>query len=157
MSDSRRQATLFLHGHEAISAIRLEFNPIQAALIEPHVTLIREDEVADWPALARRITDSVQDKVPIRFGRPRRDGDLVFVPSDDQSDFDDLRARLLDAPRTHDAHITLVHPRNGRCSDAGFAAIRARLGPFEWTFGEIAFIEQNAGARWRVLERFPLQ
>lgn len=157
MSESRRQATLFLRDHETVRSVRLEFNPIQAALIEPHVTLIREDEVADWPALARRVATGVQEKVRISFGPPRREGNLVLLESVDQSDFDDLRARLLDGPRPHGAHVTLVHPRNGSCSDADFAAIGARLGPFEWTFDEIAFIEQKAGGPWRILERFPLQ
>lgn len=157
MSGPRRQATLFLHRHEAVSAIRHEFNPIQAALIEPHVTLVREDEVADWSAFARRVARDLPKNIRIAFGGPKRDGHLVLVPSLDQTEFDDLRSRILDAPRPHGAHVTLIHPRNGRCSDADFEAIRERLRPFEWTFDEIAFIEQKAAGVWRILERFPLQ
>ncbi len=47
MFAKRRQASLFLQEVPLIEELRWKFNPSQAALIPPHVTLIREDEVLD--------------------------------------------------------------------------------------------------------------
>ncbi len=152
----RRQATLLLRGNSDVDAVRREFNPIQAELIDSHVTLIREDDVSDWNELGKRIAGLDLSPITIRFGSPERDGDLVLIRAADPESFDRLRAQLLDAPRKHGAHVTLIHPRNGVCSDADFEIISSRIRPFEHTFDELSLIEQVNGGRWKVVDRFPL-
>jgi hypothetical protein len=147
---------MFLRGNASVDAVRREFNPRQAALIDSHVTLIREDEVSDWDELAARIASYQLRPVRIEFGRPERDGDMVLVRCIDSGPFDLLRESLLEAPRKHGAHVTLIHPRNGICSDADFQIISSRIRPFAHTFDKIAFIEQSIGGRWEIFQRFQL-
>lgn len=156
---NRRQATLFLTGVPVIDNIRERFNPAQAKLIATHVTLIREDEVDDWKTLGDRARKLSLPEIALQLGGPRLENGLLYLPCvGGTAEFDSLRAGLLDSPaaRQHSPHITLIHPRNGTCSDESFAAISASLEPFEHEFGEIAFIEQRNGGAWRTLETFPL-
>lgn len=157
----RRQATLFLSGFGDIQKVRTEFNPEQARLINAHVTLCREDEVADWEALAVRFRASVPHTVTLEFGLPRRDGNLLYLPNLGPTvEFDQLRNILLSnsrsSARKHHPHITLIHPRNGVCTDAIFETVSARLKPFSYTFNEISFIRQENGGVWETVERFEL-
>lgn len=152
----RRQASLYLPDGEArrrIEILRRRFNPAQAALIPAHVTLCREDEVADWEVLAARAQALRPITVSLRFGPPVREGNLVFLPATGPvAEFDELRAALLSgeqAPRRETPHITLVHPRNGTCDDAAFADIRAATVPFTVVFTTIMLIEQRNGGVWR--------
>ena len=161
MKDSRRQATLFLQRPSWVNKIRLELNPAQAKLIDAHVTLCREDEVSDWEELGRRLLDLRPQAVTLEFGPPHRDGDLVYIPSvGSTKEFDDLRGILLGTassiPRKHNPHITLIHPRNGSCSDADFASIISAFEPFSYTFDEVAFIQQENGGIWETVRTFPL-
>lgn len=156
----RRQASLYLPDGEdrrRIEILRRRFNPAQAALIPAHVTLCREDEVADWDVLAARARDLAPITVSLRFGPPVREGNLVFLPATGPvAQFDTLRAALLAgdrAPRRETPHITLVHPRNGACDDAAFAEIRAATVPFTVAFTAISLIEQRNGGVWRTWAR----
>ncbi len=156
---NRRQATLFLTGVPVIDNIRERFNPAQAKLIAPHVTLIREDEVDDWKTLGDRARKLSLPEIALQFGDPRLENGLLYLPCvGGTAEFDGLRAALLDLPaaREHSPHITLIHPRNGTCPDGSFEAISASLESFEHVFGEIAFIEQRNGGVWQTLETFPL-
>lgn len=152
---TRRQATLYLplpHA-PAIEALRATFNPVQHALIRAHVTLCREDEVHDWDELASRLEALGPVAVPLAFGEPLREGNLVYLPATDSaSAFAQLRHSLLARPgtsvRRHDPHLTLIHPRNGSCSDAIFASIVARTSPFSATFREVTLITQVDGGPW---------
>ena len=152
---TRRQATLYLQppASERIEALRARFNPVQFALIRAHVTLCREDEVNDWKDLAARLEALVKIHVPLTFGAPVREADLVTLPAiGPTEEFDELRGSLLSVEgvpaRKHKPHITLVHPRNGSCSDADFATIRAECHPFTMTFRVVTIIEQVEGGRW---------
>lgn len=155
-SSVRRQATLFLGSNPAIESVRRRFNPVQASLIEPHVTLIREDEVDDWTELARKIRSIRLEKISILFSAPRRDGDLVWCPGSEE-EFDSLRSRLLTSPRKQTPHLTLIHPRNGKCDDAMFGEIVSLVTSFEYEFDSIAFIEQRDAGPWRIIDEFQLQ
>jgi 2'-5' RNA ligase len=151
---NRRQASLYLSGFPEIEALRREFNPVQAQLIPAHVTLCREDEVDDWEAIAKRIVALRPVSVTLRFGGPVRDGNLVLLPTVGLTEsFDQLRFDLLSkqgaAPRKHLPHITMIHPRNGVCTDAIFEEIAARILPFTATFREISLIEQRDGGVWK--------
>lgn len=161
MKGSRRQATLFLQRRSWVNKIRLELNPAQAKLIDAHVTLCREDEVADWEELGRRLKELRPQAITLDFGPPHRDGDLVYIPCDGSTDaFDDVRITLLGTeladPRKHVPHITLIHPRNGVCSDSDFASIISVFEPFSYTFDEVAFIQQENGGIWDTVQTFRL-
>lgn len=129
---------------------------MQAKLIPAHVTLCREDEVSDWVGLECRALAIAPIEVAIAFGSPLREGNLVYLPAvGSTADFDQLRHALLardgKAPRKHAPHITIIHPRNGVCTDSMFAEISSRVVPFTATFREISLIKQQDGGSW---ERF---
>lgn len=149
----RRQASMYLSGQQAIEDLRMQFNPSQACLIPAHVTLCREDEVKDWSLFESRVLEIGCIGITIDFGMPIRDGNFVYLPAISVTDpFDDLRVKLLkngtDVPRKQMPHITLIHPRNGCCTDVAFAAISRQIEPFSWTFREILMIEQIDGGPW---------
>ena len=161
MEVSRRQATLFLRGCCEVEKIREEFNPKQARLVGAHVTLLREDEVSDWDALAVRLRASVRHTVTLEFGLPRRDGNLLYMPNiGPTAEFDQLRHVLLsnsrDPVRKYDPHVTLIHPRNGVCTDVIFETISSNFKPFSYTFDGISFIRQENGGVWEITEKFDL-
>lgn len=58
--------------------------------------------------------------------------------------------------RKHKPHITLIHPRNGKCSDKIFDLATLLVKPFSHTFDEISFIEQAEGKVWKIIESFAL-
>ena len=153
---SRRQATLYLPPPHAaaIDKLRLAYNPVQHDLIRAHVTLLREDEVQDWDEVACRLKTCPPIAVTLAFGAPVRDGNLVYLPAiDSTATFDHLRATLLSRAeavvRKHEPHITLIHPRNGVCSDEAFAAIVSGCPPFTATFREVTLITQDDGGVWK--------
>jgi 2'-5' RNA ligase len=157
----RRQATLFLPTSSLVGRVRTEFNPQQAELISGHVTLCREDEVSDWDRLAAKFREHNGQSVTLDFGGPERNGDFVFLPCIGSTDsFDRLRSNLLNdekhPARRHEPHITLIHPRNGVCTDAIFDQIVELIRPFSCTFNELSLIEQRDGGVWTVLESFKL-
>lgn len=157
----RRQATLFLRAPKWINEIRRELNPVQANLISPHVTLCREDEVSDWGELARRLCELPTKPFTLDFGHPYRKQDLVYLPcTGSTKDFDILRDTLLNSSavmaRQHHPHLTLVHPRNGFCSDRDFESIVSASVPFSYTFDEVTFIRQVNGGVWETLEVYKL-
>jgi 2'-5' RNA ligase len=158
MPDPRLQATLFLGENSLVEAIRNEFNPAQAALIAAHVTLCREDEVADWDEFSKQCHELKPLVLELEFGPPVRNGDLVYLPCvNGIGDFDELRRALLGAEaRKHNAHITLMHPRNSVCNDSIFEEIRSRLKPFAHRFLSISLIRQESGGVWETLETIEL-
>lgn len=161
MIPSRRQATLFLDGYPLIDRLRREFNPVQASLIDSHVTLCRENEVADWEDLRKRAQQCSLGPFTLPFGKPEREGNLVLIRVlGEATPFHQWRSALLDTPTTRaqpfGAHITLIHPRNGTCSDEDFVRLSMQLEPMEVTFREIALIEQHGGGAWNVLEKIAM-
>lgn len=160
MPDTRRQATLFLSNATQIEHFRRRFSPYQARLISAHVTLCREDEVENWVVIRARL-DALPREVTLEFGPPRRDGDLVYLPGNDiNGDFRVLRSFLLagqsDQVRDHAPHITLIHPRNGKCTDEIWTEIETEIKPFVYTFSEASIILQSNGGVWETLQSFPL-
>ncbi|MEO8200287.1 MAG: 2'-5' RNA ligase family protein [Gemmatimonadota bacterium] len=158
---TRRQATLFVPPphNPALEALRTRFNPVQSDLIRAHVTLCREDEVDDWMLLSSRLAGITPIAVTLRFTAPVRDRDLVYLPASGSTEsFDSLRHSLLSPggqpPRKHQPHITLIHPRNGTCSDADFMEIATQVEPFQVTFRAVTLIEQVDGGRWTDIAAF---
>lgn len=151
----RRQASLYLFDHFTIESCRSRFNPAQARLIPPHVTLCREDEVTDWGAWQKSLESLLPLEITLEFGDPVREENFVYLPvARGLEDFRQLRAKILRPPvREHSPHLTLIHPRNGICSDEIFNEITANLRPFQYTFREVALIEQVDGGAWTLISR----
>ncbi|XZE43280.1 hypothetical protein SH467x_002835 [Pirellulaceae bacterium SH467] len=150
----RRQASLFLPDLFQIEAIRFRYNPIQARLIPAHVTLCREDEVTDWDAFQARLESLVPMAITLTFGAPVRENNFVFLPVlDGLSNYHDFRRAILpNEARNLIPHVTLIHPRNGICTDPIFADVSATIiSPIQYTFREVRIIEQEAGGVWRVI------
>lgn len=149
----RRQASLWVKGVPEIERMRYRFNRAQAQLIPAHVTLIREDEVTDWELLESRIRKILPIELTLSFGRPVRDLNFVYLPVESGiTEFDNLRHLLLSdgatTPRKQMPHMTIVHPRNGICSDAAFEEIAEQIPPCTIVFREIHLIEQINGGSW---------
>lgn len=150
----RRQASLYLRDQALIESIRLRYNPVQAALIPAHVTLCREDEVVDWDALRKRLQSLRPFEISFTFDVPVRQDNFVYLPIREGLDsyLQFRRAILSEDARIQTPHVTLIHPRNGFCTDEIFADISATIPlPFQYTFREVMLIEQEDGGSWQVL------
>lgn len=162
MTDKRKQLTLFVPETFSgrIELVRSQFNPLQHQLIAAHVTLCREDEITDIETVIRNLKRQNLEHLSIHFGKVIRfsEGKGVLLPAinSDQS-FKKLRQQIIESPRNHEAHITLMHPRNSTCTDEIFSQIENYEFPETITFNEICLIEQEIGKVWKILERFPLQ
>jgi 2'-5' RNA ligase len=164
MQTTRRQLTLFpLDNVIELEKIRQQYNPVQFALIAAHITLCREDELT---ALDKVMHNCRQLRwihpLCVQLGRPERfeEGRGVLLPGGiSNDDFQLLRKQVLsgiiDQPRFHQPHLTLLHPRNSRCTDAIFETISRQALPGELYFDEVCLIEQKNGAPWRLLEKVP--
>lgn len=155
-SVSRRQASLYLADQYQLESVRLQYNPMQARLIPAHVTLCREDEVTDWDAFRARLESLLPFEITLTFGAPIREDNFVFLPvREGFDDYQAFRRKILpkDA-RKQTPHLTLIHPRNGTCTDQIFADISATIySPFQYTFREVMLIEQEDGGIWNVIAR----
>ena len=165
MTKKRLQLTLFIDAPDAVSIekIRKEFNPAQYDLIKSHVTLCREDELEQIEKIILNLTHLKHGPVTIDFGRVVRfsEGKGVMIPAAGDNDpFQQLRKTILhgiiEQPRKHEPHITLMHPRNATCTDDIFNQIQQSIFPDQITFQTIALIEQEAGKKWHVMKEFEL-
>lgn len=152
---NRRQASLFLSDQFQIESLRLRYNPVQARLIPAHVTFCREDEVTDWDALRARLESLGPFEIELGFGAPIRENNFVFLPVVEGSDqFHEFRCAILgDDAREQVPHVTIIHPRNGTCTDQIFADITASVSSFQHTFREVMLIEQEGDGVWRTVTR----
>jgi len=161
LKSHRRQVPLYVPRAEQarIEGIRQQFNSAQFALIAAHVTLFRDEDVHDWSEVQTRASEIGSIHVPLRFGPPVQDGDLVYLPALGSTQaFDELRIRILNNEhcRNQEPHITLVHPRNGTCTTEQFDTIRSLItAEFTVLFQSLTFIEQVAGGPWHNLHTFP--
>lgn len=157
----RRQITLFVPTpyRTMIDSVRRRHNPRQSELIGAHVTLCRDDEVEKWQELQERIQGLESGSFRLMFDLPKKDGNWVGLPVlGSTSRFHDLRKRILDDPacRESSPHITIVHPRNGTCSDQAFKNIVNSIPRMEIEFTDVSFIEQHESEPWRVLLTLPI-
>lgn len=163
MQEIRRQLTLFT-GNEAkvIEQIRAEFNPVQFLLIPAHVTLCRENEIEPLEGLISNLRSIKWSKaLKIEFDEIQRfaNGKGVLMPAKSHNPgFDKLRAMVLKGldhpPGKHQAHITLMHPRNSTCTDPVFKRLQQFKLPAELYFDKISLIEQTNGSKWSVIAQF---
>lgn len=162
----RRQLTLFVDPKDAeiIEQVRQELNPRQFRLIKSHVTLCREDEIENLEQVISNLHSLTQKEIFIAFGEATRfdNGKGLLLPAiTDNIDFQDLRRQVLIGlngnPRKHEAHITLMHPRNSTCTDAIFHHIKRLSLPKKLSFKKISLIEQEDGGQWNILQEFELR
>jgi len=165
VSKKRQQLTLFPDERDTliIAAIRNQFNPEQATLIKAHVTLCREDEIVPVEKVLKNLESLNEPVISIDFGEVVRfsEGKGVLLPAiGSTKSFHQLRtvvlAGLVEQPRLHEPHITLMHPRNSTCTDTLFKQIKANCFPGTIKFKTISLIEQEEGKEWILLREFKL-
>jgi hypothetical protein len=158
MDSKRIQLTLFVP--ESISAtieeIRCRYNPVQHNLIAAHVTLCREDELTSLEAILKNLDQLIFPAFAISFNSPVRfdNGKGLLLPAIDNTTFQELRKLVLksvvDQPRIHAPHLTLMHPRNSTCTDLICEEIQSIPLPESFHFDQISLIEQVNGAAWTI-------
>jgi 2'-5' RNA ligase len=162
---TRKQLTLFLNEPEIleIEKIRKTFNPEQYQLIKSHITLCREDEIEAIEQVRKNLEQLNFYIFYIDFGKAVRFSDEkgVLIPAIGNCEaFHQLREKILagiiEKPRMHEPHITLMHPRNSTCTGEIFKQISAFNLPETITFNKISLIEQILGEPWKVLAEWPL-
>lgn len=162
----RQQLTLFVNHHDAlkIEAIREKFNPIQSALIASHVTLCREDEIAQISNLTEVLHNlnaapiTIDFETVIRFDQNKG---VMLAAANKNAAFHHLRALLL-TPFTQQIrqqlpHITFMHPRNSACTDDIFKEILSISLPTQIRFDCISLIQQIDHGKWTTLNSFQLK
>lgn len=162
----RRQLTLFVNPRdsEIIEEIRRKYNPVQYGLIAAHVTLCREGELPAVAVLQQHLDNSSHKAIRIEFGSPEKfdHGKGLLLPATGaNNDFHHLRSAILqkfvETPRLHQPHITLIHPRNGTCTQEAFDLILQYKLPGQIRFDRITLIEQHNGGVWQRLVDWQLQ
>jgi hypothetical protein len=164
--NTRRQLTLFVKKEDAavIESIRSRFNPVQQQLIDCHVTLCREDEIADLEKVLSNLRTNQLNEITIQFGPAIRfdNGKGVLLPAvGDNHVFQQLRLIILEGTassiRRHEPHITLMHPKNATCADEVFEIIQQTIFPQVFRFTEVCLIEQINGGAWKIIQTFSLK
>ena len=158
-TNSRSQLTLFVPPPwgTQLDSFRRILDPVQASLIAAHVTLCREDEIAelDPNSIFDRVAEWQLGPVALDFGLPLRFfGHGVLLPCLNGSDrFQELRRWLLQdqGARAHEAHITLAHPRNTRSPENTDATLKACPHGLHLEFPSVALIQQEQGSTWAVV------
>lgn len=162
----RRQLTLFVDKKDAseIESIRKKFNPKQQQLIDSHVTLCREDEIANIDKALDSLQNLDTSTITIQFGQVTKfdNNKGVLLPAfGDNEQFHQLRVKILTAlnmpVRHHEPHITLMHPRNSSCTDEIFEEIGSVNLPTSLKFDTVSLIEQIDGGQWQTINIFNLK
>jgi 2'-5' RNA ligase len=165
MNNKRTQLTLFIPKQDAIciEKVREAHNPEQYKLIHAHVTLCREDELDQIDRVTLNLEQLQFECFAINFGAVERfaQGKGVLLPAIGDNDvFQKLRSTVLngiiDQPRQHAPHITLMHPRNATCTNEIFESIQKNSFPQQITFDQISLIEQEIGKKWQILKTYKL-
>ncbi|OLF14813.1 2'-5' RNA ligase family protein [Actinophytocola xanthii] len=150
---------------------RQRWDPVMAAVVPAHLTVVYPEEVADEPLLLRRVESSLATTTPfrLRLGAVVAEADGaggVFVAVDDlDGGWAALRNALLTAPMTPadvPPHVTLVHPRTSRRGAGCWAVLAGRRVDLEVAVREVCLTETRYGqagtadVSLAVLRRFAL-
>ena len=154
----RRQLTLFVSEPERtpLDALRARADPVQHALIAAHVTLVRDEDVADWDVVRARLARLEPLPLELELGPPveLEGGALALAARGPCAAFEALRAAFLagqpGAARAQTPHLTLLHPRNRAHWGLTPAEVRALPLPTRVTLAAPVLIEQEPGQAWRV-------
>ncbi len=179
MIKKRQQLTLFVPASEEtqnIDYVRKTYNLEQYNIIKSHVTLCREDELLDMEKVFYNINFLVKSlqknnenmgKIPIFFDKITRfsaQKGVMLTAKDENVIFHQIRTMILSdivpTLRLHNPHLTLIHPRNGTCTDIIFKEIRKINFPSVLYFNKISLIEQEIttdfSKKWDIVEEFEL-
>lgn len=157
----REQLTLFVPRvqGEPLEALRHALDPVQARLIAAHVTLCREDEIADLDRVL--LFERLRGMGPLRlaFGPAERfQGHGIMLPCvAGEADFQAMRREVLgSAARGHAPHLTLAHPRNPRAAGNLLLDTPGLPRHIAITFVAVSMIRQYGGQPWQQLGRMTL-
>jgi sugar phosphate isomerase/epimerase len=162
----KKQLTLFLNKKDAseIESIRKKYNPKQYELIDSHVTLCREDEIANIKKVLDNLQNLETPTIIIEFGQAIRfdNNKGVLLPaSGGNNQFHHLREKILTGLNMpigrHEPHISLMHPRNSNCTDETFEEIKSINLPKSLKFNIVSLIEQIDGGKWQIINTFNLK
>jgi len=162
----RIQLTLFVDTNlsKEIEAIRQSYNPAQYQLIKSHVTLCRENELTSLDMVIRNLEQLNYPIITIQFEPVKtfsNDEGVLLPASKNNHTFDELRKIVLlgttNVNHEQEPHITLMHPRNSKCTEQIFNEIKKATLPKSIEFNTISLIEQENGGAWKVLKEYPLK
>jgi len=164
MDSIRQQLSLFIEPPSTIiEEIRSIYNPKQYRLIPAHITLCREDELQPLNDILLSITTlSLKEPLQINLDPIERfaNGKGVLIPATKTNiKFDKLRALILGeiTPiKKQWPHVTLMHPRNSRCDDKIFAALKKYRLPTALYFTKISLIVQKNSDPWKIIDEFTM-
>ncbi|MFZ6657480.1 2'-5' RNA ligase family protein [Undibacterium sp. TJN19] len=162
MPDTRQQLSMYAAADAVkdIEALRAIVDPVQHGLIPAHITLCREDELADYPAIKNRLQKLSWSVLSLRFGRPEvfSGHGILLHCIDGEDEFHHLREHLLDSIhiRNQRPHITIAHPRNPQASGNALAQALTLPETITVRFPAIYLIEQTGREPWRILETYAL-
>lgn len=159
----RKQLSMYVPPEAAkeIEEVRRVLDPIQHGVIPAHITLCREDELADLSAIQQRLDKVALPPLRLRFGKPESfsgHGVLLHCVGGEDA-FIALREYLLDSKtiRAQHPHITLAHPRNPKAAGNSMSHASCLRENIAITFATISLIEQEGNQPWRVLSKHALR
>ncbi|WP_436777752.1 2'-5' RNA ligase family protein [Yinghuangia sp. YIM S09857] len=164
----RRHLAVLLAGLavDRLAAWREEWDPVMAAVVPPHITLVYPEETADEELLSARAEAACGRTAPFRLGlrgvvaeEAGRGG--VFVEIDDVGGaWTALRDDLLRPPMMRcpgvAPHATIVHPRTSDRGPECFRSLAGQRLDVEVRVREVVFTETTAES-FAVPRRFALR
>ena len=162
---TRSQLSLYVPAPmaEPLESVRRVVDPVQSSLIPAHVTLCREDELAQLEpgVIASRLATPPVKSVTLQFGKAESfyEHGILLPCVAGEHEFRSLREHLLGSRniRHQSPHITLAHPRNPKAHGNCLASAHMLPESFSIAFSTVTLIEQTGIAPWRVLDTFYLQ
>lgn len=162
MNRLRHQLTLFLPeaASQLVEQVRAVVDPVQAALIPPHVTLVRDDELnqVSSESFTGRLDRPVDltTSLELTFGGPSPSVDhgILMPCTSELTEFQSLRCRLFRELQSKPmkAHITLAHPRNPRAVGNTPQNLQPLANGLTIRFRQLALIQQTDGQPWVTLK-----
>ncbi|MFZ6743957.1 2'-5' RNA ligase family protein [Undibacterium sp. JH2W] len=160
MLNSRQQLSMFVPVQVAIELeqVRRVVDPVQSSLIPAHITLCREDELGDLPAIRSRLQNLRRPAISLSFAPAEifYGHGLIMHCIAGEDAFLHLREFVLDSKdiRIQRPHLTLAHPRNPKDPGNSLEVTASLPTPLQLVFPSICLIEQSGNHPWRVLETY---
>ena len=156
---TRRQLSLIVPGAQrsVVEPIRQRLDPIQYSLIPAHVTLCRDNELPELADLTKCLERLGNFAFTMAFGAPEelQDGCVLLRPTAGGEQYQALRQSILgERAAIHEAHLTLLHPRNATGAVHNLNMIARELSDFTIRFSTISLIEQHACSPWLIRHEY---